>query len=59
MFTNYELFKNLTLEELAGRICTLQTSEYMNKYCKNDCNDENSCPHEVECCIKWLGEKAN
>lgn len=53
---NYERIKNMSIEEMAEKItesvdlsCVL--SHY---YCKANCDNKDDCPHDKECCIKWL-----
>lgn len=50
--TLYERIKYLTIEELAEKIIKANITD---QYCKCDCYSDD-CPHELECCIRWLSE---
>lgn len=53
--SRYERIKYMTIEQMAK---TIIDHTLTDEYCKSDCDSwEYECPHELECCIKWLNEK--
>lgn len=55
--TRYEMFKNMSIDEMADKIIALG---FIYDYCKSDCEDtweEPLCQNEKQCCIKWLKEE--
>jgi hypothetical protein len=58
--TNYDRIRNMSIEEMAEEIFSLEIDEKIN-FCKSDCifdlGDE--IPHEycVECLVRWLREE--
>lgn len=51
--TRYERIKNMTPEELAKAIID---NNITDDFCKDDCGNED-CQHDLECCVRWLGEE--
>lgn len=58
--TRYEKIKNLSIKEVAQTIIDYNITD---EFCKSDCEGckgtECECPHDLECCVKWLQEEAN
>ena len=50
--SRYERIKYMTIDEIAEKVIKANITD---KYCKSDC-DSDDCPHELECCIRWLSE---
>ena len=47
-----DYIRNMTTEEMAEKIISMNYCA--DAYCKSDCVSEFSCPHELECCMRWL-----
>jgi hypothetical protein len=54
MMRRIDLIKNMKPEEIAKEIIKLDITD---AFCKGDCGEEDGCPHDVDCCIKWLEEE--
>ena len=53
--TRLEYIRKMPVEELAEKIVNLSVTD---EYCDSSCESEDyTCPHELECCIRWLGEE--
>lgn len=50
--TRYEMITKMSVKQLAQKVIDLQVTD---SYCKSNCNEED-CPYELDCCIKWLNE---
>ena len=48
-----DYIKAMTVRETARLIIRHNITD---EYCSDDCGSENECPHELECCMKWLEE---
>ena len=49
--TRIERIRNMTTKEIAIAIISYSITD---EYCKSDCGQEEDCPHELKCCVKWL-----
>jgi len=47
-----DYIKAMTTKEMAKAII----EHNLDDFCKSDCGNEENCPHEIECCVKWLNE---
>ena len=53
--TRFEHIRAMLIEELAAKIVGAEaTDDYCKGYCDPSYND---CPHEIECCVRWLQEE--
>jgi len=50
--TRVEYIRSIPIGELAQIIIDKSITD---EYCKSDCG-KNGCPHEKDCCIRWLNE---
>ena len=50
--TRVEYIRSIPIGELAQIIIDKNITD---EYCKSDCG-KNGCPHEKDCCIRWLNE---
>ncbi|OQA08601.1 MAG: hypothetical protein BWY67_01477 [Bacteroidetes bacterium ADurb.Bin397] len=46
-----DYIRNMTTEEMAEKIVEINITD---AYCKSDCVSDFNCPHELECCMRWL-----
>ncbi|HHY27184.1 MAG TPA: hypothetical protein GX523_10675 [Desulfitobacterium dehalogenans] len=56
-YTKYEKVKSMSVEELAKEIIRLDITD---EFCDNSCcsgEAEIECPHDVECCVRWLNKE--
>ena len=51
--TRAEYIRSIPIEELAQIIIDKNITD---EFCKSDCGSEDDCPHEKDCCIRWLNE---
>jgi hypothetical protein len=45
-----DYIQDMTVEEMANKIVQ---ANFTDEYCKSNC-EEDDCPHEIECCVRWL-----
>lgn len=48
-----DYIRAMTIKEMAEAIIEHNITD---AFCKSDCEQEDECPHAVECCVRWLGE---
>lgn len=51
--TRVEYIRNIPIGEMAQIIIDKNITD---EFCKSDCGSEDDCPHEKDCCIRWLNE---
>lgn len=53
--TRFEHIKAMPIREMAKEIVSIVGND---DFCKGYCDPSyNDCPHEIECCVRWLQEE--
>jgi hypothetical protein len=48
-----DYIRSMSVEELAKAIID---NSITDEFCDGSCGYENDCPHDLDCCIIWLGK---